>query len=179
VEIYNISISEENYFRKLGPKCLTWQEKTIPMYFSVILLPPTSAELIISVGILFCTPCELSFPKAVILNYYYSTQLLPFSLSRWPFSCIAQRKLRLQAGTPLTSCPYTYLCTFPYLCFPCLRVCPFFLWLVQFYRYLLGTCYVPGTFLSKIQLWTREKQIVFSAFMELYLLVIRDRTGTE
>jgi len=47
---------------------------------------------------------EFSFPETVILNYHYSTQLPPFLLVE-DLSPGAQWKWRLEAGTPLTSCP--------------------------------------------------------------------------
>lgn len=92
------------------------------MYFGAFVLCPVSIEPLVSFGNFFDFPFELLFCKAVIPNYHYYSKFPPFLLVN-DLSLAAQRKLRLQAGTPLTSCSYTYFCAFSYLLYSLSQSC--------------------------------------------------------
>lgn len=73
-------------------------------------------EPFVPVGILFCAPFELPFPKAVIPNSHFSVS--SFSLSRRPFSCSTE-EIKVTSKNPLN---FLSLYLFLHLSLP-----PFFL----------------------------------------------------
>lgn len=148
----------------LAPKCLTQQEKNYihVLWCHCIVSNLCRAFSLVPVVILFYASFELPFPKAVIPNSHYS--ISSFTLSRQPFSCSTE-EIEVTSRNPLNFLSL-YLFLYHYHLFSCLQMCPFFLWLIQFYRYLLGTCYVPGT-ISKYSRYSHEqnKRKKFPAFI--------------
>lgn len=147
---YNISIITENSFGKPCPKCLKAfktkkQEKITPKCFGVIVLSLISADPLVPVGILFYAPWVfISWSSYFKLSLFYSAS--SFSLSRRPFSC-STMEMEVTSRNPLNFLSLNLLLLHlslpPFLLSQ--RCVPFFSLLIQFYKYLLGTCYVPGT----------------------------------
>lgn len=143
------------------------------MYFDAIVLSPISAEPVVSVDVLFCDPFGLPFPKAVILNYHHSTQLIPFSLSRWPFSC---SKEEIAVTRSLTSSPYPHLCTSPYLLFSCLRDVSLFSMTSSVLQMFIGYLLCPRHILSYLRYsHAQNRKIKIPCCHGAYLLVRKDR----
>jgi hypothetical protein len=122
MKIYVINIDiVENSIVQPCPKCWTLKNTVLcTLCHWIVSILCQEPLVLVSSDILLYVPCELLFPKAVIPNYHFYTELPPFLLVD-DLSFASERKLRLQAGTPLTSCSYTYFCTFTYLFFSSLK----------------------------------------------------------
>lgn len=136
--MYSISIAEDS-LEQPCTKCWMLQEKITLMYVGAVVLCSVSAGPVVSLA-----PFLIS-----LLNFYFVKQLfqiiatiLNFLLLVNDLSLGAQRKLRLQAGTPLTSCSYTYFCAFSFLLFSCYKVVSLFPSLLLLYKYFLGIAQV-------------------------------------
>lgn len=118
---------------------------------------------------------QLASFSVLLLSFHFLKQLFQIPTSQFPpfllvdgFSLAAQRKLRLQARTPLISCPYTYFCTFLYHLFSCLRDMSLFSLTNSIVQIFIGYLLCPryNFYVLMVQPWTKQERI----FLPLYSL---------